>query len=283
VGANIDVKAVGPGDRLRFDTGPFAPWDMQVPDRGGHATEVGFDCVGGNDQVPGDQGEHQVVGGPDLKHIEADPVGTDDDGEWGFAIRPDASEVTEARFTTYYLLWVDEVDDGTKLNDDSFCTSELSVQGQIGWGRNPESVAEGPVLPAAVPCPDPGTIPDPDPTESPDPDPEPTETEPPPPPADRITIRVSDRSVRRGTTVRFSGAIGATPESCEASRTLLLQSRRPGGRFQNVLVTGSMQDGRWASRQRMTRTRDWRIVAKPRSECERLASAVVRVRVRRSS
>ena len=138
-GANIDVNAIGPSDRLKFENGIFTEESgVKPPDRGGHAEEVAWTCLSGSDERANKQGEHQVVGGPDLKHVEADDYGTEDTGDWGFNLYVPAEEVSDARFVTQYVMWVDEANDGTFINDDGCTTDEKAAFGTIAWGGDPK-------------------------------------------------------------------------------------------------------------------------------------------------
>lgn len=84
-GANVDVHAQGPGDQLQFgdesSTGNAARGSggYKVPDKGAHSNESARDCdptgagnpPTGRFVTQGEQGEHNIPGGPDLKHRES--------------------------------------------------------------------------------------------------------------------------------------------------------------------------------------------------------------------
>jgi hypothetical protein len=137
VGANVDVNAAGPGNGLRFDTGLFSPAALQAPDRQAHVLQPGYDCLGANPEIVDDQGSHRVLGAPDIKHIESGPTGTNDSGNWSFALWSPANHVTADRWTARWTAWVDEVDDECSANDDRFTDGELSVSGLVGFGSDP--------------------------------------------------------------------------------------------------------------------------------------------------
>lgn len=124
--ANVDAHAVGPSDQLRFglidadtDTTPFQP-----PDKGHISTEFAIDC--GNEDNEGTQGEHNVPGGDDVKHIETTPAGgTNNAGGFLFALYADEAGATVV------TLFAD-VDD-----DDVQGASEAAGGTRIGWGQPP--------------------------------------------------------------------------------------------------------------------------------------------------
>lgn len=265
-GANLDVHATGPTDALKFGRG-FIDDSGQVPDRNNHASEPGFDCFGGSDDTePEDQGEHQVIGGPDVKHIETVSSGTSDAGAWAFALHVPAGAPSPTRGTSYFSVWADEADDGSAVNDDAFATGELCVAGSVGWDRAPEAFESG-SLPLFG-C-EPAIEPDPEP--EPEPEPEPTQN--------KVTLRSSDSSVFRGSRVTFSGRVQTIDAACSPQRKVVLKSRKGDGRFRNRVDMITTSEGRWTLARRMYRTRDWRLVAPATDECERLRSRIVRVTV----
>ena len=295
VGANVDVNAVGPSDRLKFDTGILPPYGVVAPARGGHAMELGYDCFGGSDrETPGEQGEHQVIGGPDLKHVESDSFGTEDTGEWGFNLYIPAGEVSDARYITQYVVWLDEGNDGSMINDDGCGADELSTFGSIGWGGDP-TVAEAvtfdlhcePHPPTTCPggpaLPD-GTCPTvaPTPSESPSPTPTPTSKPDPKPVRDDITLRASDRKVPQRKAVVFRGRVRSAKASCKVNRPIRLASRRgPGKKFKVRDRTLTNNVGRWSFRRKMRVTSQWRAVARRTPGCPRLRTRILKVSVSR--
>ena len=286
-GANMDVQAWGPNDRLKFGTGLADSFSAAAPDKGSHATEDGMDCFSGDENNPevGTQGEHQVIGGPDIKHVENDGPGTSDEGIWGFqAFIPDDSETAE-RHTTRWELWLDEANDGSAMNNDVFDTTELCRTGLIGWGAAASSAPMNGVTPScteqpptepggstttqAQPCP---------------PSPTPTTSSPPPPPPpedDSISLKVSRRKISGAHKIRFSGVIEGAAE-CSAEREVVLRSRRPGKHFRGRLETTSDVEGRWSLRRKVKKTREWRVTAPAARGCEEIFSKIVKVKVSRS-
>ena len=283
--ANFDAQAWGPHDRLKFGTGLIDSWSAQSPDRGGHAEEAGMDCnFSGDDEQVGTQGEHQVIGGPDVKHVESDATGTDDVGQWGFQLFIPADSETAERHTTYWEVWLDETNDGSGVNNDVLDATEFCDAGLIGWGTaasNEPMTGVAPTCPNAPPietC-DPTTSSEPCPGATNSPSPTPTHgQEPPPEEDDRITIRASRKRVPKGKRVRFSGAIQAAADECEPGRQVMLQSRRPGRRFRTRVLSASRSDGSWSVTRRIRRTTEWRVVAQAVSDCDAVVSSVVKTR-----
>ncbi|MEA2433965.1 MAG: hypothetical protein QOG54_1422 [Actinomycetota bacterium] len=127
-GANIDVHAEGPNDQLRFARDDDTPVtnttdDFQAPDKSHSEKEPAVKCS--NFMADGEQGDHNVVGPPDRKHIES-VDGTSDDGLFQFAL------YSGAVGTTSITAWVDS------NNDDLMGNSEASGGVQVGWGENPQ-------------------------------------------------------------------------------------------------------------------------------------------------
>jgi len=264
-GANLDVHATGPADSLKFGRGLIDD-SGQVPDRGGHATEPGFDCFGESDETePDDQGEHQVIGGPDIKHLETVAGGTSDTGAWSFAIHVPAGAPSPTRATSYFSIWADEADDGSSANDDVFATGELCAAGMVGWGRAPEAPTPGTV--PLLGCEPLGPAPEPE----PEPEPRPTK--------DKISLRASDNAIFRGSRVVFSGRVSTVDAGCSSQRRVVLRSRKSGGAFRDRVETISASNGRWTLTRRVYRTRDWRVVARATDDCAALRSRVVRVTI----
>ena len=300
--ANMDAHAWGPTDRLRFGTGIVDSWDLLPPDRANHSREMGYDCFSSTDdntETTGDQGEHQVIGGPDLKHIEVDANGpgsngddgTDDNGQWGFLLFLPEDQSTTERHTTYWEVWLDENNDGSGSNNDKLDTIELCRSGLIGWdapastspmpGVTPSCADVPPPPDCDEPTPDveacPTTSPSPSPSTSPSP--EPTNTDP--PEDSSITMKAAQTQVERGKRVRFSGVVDGSPE-CTVGREVLLQSKRRGGKFRTKTVTTTSSDGSWSAHRRIKRTKVWRAVAKSAAACPKLRSDTVTVRVSRT-
>jgi hypothetical protein len=128
VGANVDVHAVGPGDNTQFGLGLFDDGDAsQPPDKGHSREEVGADCNGlsPSSDFIGTQGEHNIAGAPDIKHIETVPAGTNAQGTFSFQL------LSDMKGTTQITAWVDQNDDDEQQFD------EVTDTAAIGWGQPP--------------------------------------------------------------------------------------------------------------------------------------------------
>lgn len=129
-GANVDVHAVGPNDNIGFSLNTSNSTrrtsTLQAPDKGPHQKETGFNCQ--SSSTPGMQGEHNIAGGDDQKHIES-VAGTNIDGIFNFNIHSFSAG------TTQLTSWVD-------LNDDDINEVEEPADGAaIGWGVPAEEAA----------------------------------------------------------------------------------------------------------------------------------------------
>jgi hypothetical protein len=269
VGANVDVHALGPSDSLKFDTGLLPVSGVKAPDEGNHTFETGYDCFGDDDgTTPADQGEHQVVGGPDLKHVEGDVDGTDDTGTWGFSLRTPSSDVSDSKFTTYFSAWVDETDPGTETNDDGFTTSELCAAGAVGWGTFPANSESELLLPCqppplCPPAPQGAAVTDP---------PAGCGGEEPIDPTHKLSLHV--RFV--GGDPVFSGKLTSTDTTCSPARTIALKLKS-NKRFVKQETTTTDAQGRWRIKMPLASRGYWKAVA-PATTCSKVASRVVRVR-----
>lgn len=137
VNAQVDVHAQGPTDNVAFntdntDTDAAGDPDPNDPPEN-HTTEAGRDCS--DLGFGGTQGDHEVGGGPDRKHIESTD-NTDDNGEFTYEM------YSEAAGGTTMLAWTDKDD------DDRYCATERSGTGTITWGSGGPAAPnpEGPEL-----------------------------------------------------------------------------------------------------------------------------------------
>lgn len=136
-GMNVDVHAIGPGDQIQFATIDPTPVTtdndpFQAPDRGvgshRHSSENALRCS--DDSNLGQQGETNVPGGDDIKHIESTSPqnsigGTDDFGRWTFALH------SRVQGSTQIIGWADS-------NGDDFQNATEAAGGaQLGWGQAP--------------------------------------------------------------------------------------------------------------------------------------------------
>jgi hypothetical protein len=136
--ANVDLHAVGPSDQLRFgvlDNNATSPFKQ--PDKGHLSSEFAVGCTD-KDNV-GMQGEHNVPGGDDVKHVEStDAGGTSNAGTFVFSLFADEAG------STVVTLFAD-VDD-----DDTLGASETTGGARIGWGQPaPPPVDQVSLLPAS--------------------------------------------------------------------------------------------------------------------------------------
>lgn len=134
-GMSVDVHAQGPNDQLAFDTGGFftlPPNDgNSPPDQGHTGLETAYDC---SEDVPlaGEQGDHNIPGTPDIKHIEGS---SDNTGSFGFVLSSTAAG------TTQVTMWADEDD------DDRYCDDEPASAASLGWNMPaPAPAGETPIV-----------------------------------------------------------------------------------------------------------------------------------------
>jgi hypothetical protein len=256
VAANVDVHATGPTDKLRLDTGLLPHSGITHADRNHSLAEPGFDCFGENEQSTSDQSEHQILGGPDMKHAEADSFGTDDEGNWGFSFKVPANQVGSERFSVHAWTHVDEGDDGCHANDDSLRLDELVDTTSVGLDRAPATTPP-PVASAEERC-------------------------------DRLpalrTIGLSAgrRRVPIGQTVDLRGAILGIPR-CIRGQSVRLRSRKPGERrFTGSRTARSRSNGRFSFQNiRVNKTLEYRASVRRTSRCVAATSEIVKVRARR--
>ena len=132
-GLNVDVHAQGPDDQLRFATqqvnGINQHSPFQAPDAAHSGTEATTQCI--RTDPEGRQGDHNVPGGADQKHIESTPTGgTNNSGQFKFFLHSATSGGTQI------TVWGDENDD-----DNVNAASEASGTAQLGWGQAPPPAA----------------------------------------------------------------------------------------------------------------------------------------------
>jgi hypothetical protein len=164
---NMDVHARGPSDQLKYRVPgtpivTSAPSAVKVPDKGHAGNELGWACSdpsGDRQQFTTTrQGDHNVAGAPDVKHIEASS-GTSNIGRFGVGFKRDVNGTTQA------VIWVDEDE------DDQFCDDEPFANASVGWNEPaPPPSGETAAL-TTCPVPDP-----PPPGGTPSGGPSPTET-----------------------------------------------------------------------------------------------------------
>jgi hypothetical protein len=266
-GANMDVHATGPSDRLKFysdDLGFFTGY--QPPDRGDHSEEPAFDCTGqdpegGNppgNANPGVQGEHQRFGQPDRKHIESLEDGTSDTGTFSFSLH------SEEPGATTFTVWADERDDGCGANDDLFTEGEVNASGTIGWdtGTAPEPVTEP--LEALVPCGS-GASPSPDPTETP----------PPPDGKHRRSVTLFAARGSSSNQLRLYGQVSSGDAQCKSTQRVKIQMRSHK-RYRVVGRTTTDARGKYSFEKRSPGVRTYRATLAASATCSRARSKTVR-------
>lgn len=259
LGANLDVKASGPNDKLRFDTGLLSESGLQAPERHHQAFEPGYDCFGGNGESRlGDQADHQILGGPDHKHIEADDGGTEDDGYWGFSFWTPAESVGE-NYSTRFTIWVDELDDGCLTNDDRYSEGELATSGVIGWGAMPppaEPFAPAPLTPCIPPAEGPALR--------------------------TISLFSDQTTAEEGEQVTVTGTISSTYIDCVSEQMVKIKWRRPNRRFHKIAEVITDANGEFSATVTPRPGKNhYRAVVPLTETCMKALSDIVRVRVPR--
>ena len=251
-GANIDLHSTGPSDKFRIDTG-LAPHSGILPaDRNHELTEPGYDCFSDSDQSLGDQSEHQILGGSDIKHAEADIDGTSDAGEWGFSFRVPAGQVNDQRWSVNSALWVDERSDGCRANEDVLTSNELFALAQVGLDQAPAPTSE-PFVASLERC-------------------------------DRlpalraIALESNKTQVREGGKVDFSGAITG-PTQCVRRQHVRLRTRaKATGDFRTIDSVKTNNAGVYKFDDvRVNRTRQFRTNTPGHSACVKAGSNIVKV------
>jgi hypothetical protein len=141
---NVDVHATGPEATqgraaLRFDVSTGTPGTdgNQPPDQNHQDETSAWSCANRQAAGPvvisgpgpaGRQGNHRNPDGPDTRHIESGPAGTNADGRFRFRLyndEPGATQITA---------WTD-LD-----NDDLYCGLEAAGHMAIGWNQAPPPV-----------------------------------------------------------------------------------------------------------------------------------------------
>ena len=280
VRAQVDVHAAGPLDRLAFDDPGTTETDSsphKAPDVA-HTNEPEADCEGTptNFNSASQQGEHEVNGEGDIKHIES-TTGTDTQGRFRFRMASGGSGVTQI------TAWLDN--DGNDLH----CAEEPSSNASISWGTA-DATPTGLGADQAT-CPRPTGTASPTPsastsTASPSPStstasPTATETTGPALQRARTDIR-RFRYARRA----FKGIVSSLASQCERNRPVLIKKVRRGP---DRTIARRLSDGRgrFSAVKRRVRGRFY-AVAPPRTietptvitQCERGRSNTIRVRRR---
>ena len=135
----------------------------------------------------------------------------------------------------------------------------------VGWGRAAEELEPGSV--PLLGCEPTGTEPEPE----PEPEPGPTR--------DKLTLKVSDNAVFRGSRVVFSGRVSTVDPDCSPQRQVVLRSRKSDGRFRDRVETIASSNGRWSLTRKVYRTHEWRVQAPATDTCDALRSRIVKVAI----
>lgn len=275
--ANVDVRAEGPGDDLKFSNNTVFT-EGKPPDRIPNRKEEAYDCVDSDgNSAPYIQGEIQKLGGPDLKLLESEDSGTSSKGLWDFAFHSHTAGATR------WTAWVDEIDDGCRINDDRFTHGELFLNGGVQWAS---PVTPGPafVPDTIAPCTSPQPSPSGSPTGEPSPDPSgspPEPTEPSEPETRSISLEASERRPNKGARITLVGQIDSKTNMCETDKPLKVKIRRPGESFRTLTKTRTSSSARFNVDVRIRGDRDFRAVAIPVEGCLKARSSIVKVRPRR--
>ena len=228
-GANVDVHAAGPTDNLYFDDSDSVDsTPHQPPNSGGHTAENSVDCESTDASkalisTAGEgQGDHEVAGEGDIKHIEAAATGTDDAGEFKFRLYNRSETLTGAtQFTAFY----------DRDDDDRYCSAEPAGHGSIGWGADAGTPSGLPSETAT--CPEPTATTTGSPTGSPTTSPTRSTTgsptaSPTPGTARTVTLAASDAKVVAGDQVKLNGQVLSSDSTCEDGEFIRIRRRVHG-------------------------------------------------------
>jgi hypothetical protein len=266
---NVDVHAAGTVDELFFDDSDGTP-PYSAPNKApeNHPTEAAADCeTTTNPPNSGTQGEHEIAGPGDTKHIESS-TDTDDSGSWKFAL------LARVAATAQFVVFADED------SNDRLCSAEAQANGSAGWG----SAAPGPTgfSPEDTVCPRPGPTGSPSPTPTPTRSPTQTGSPSPTPTESRtITIVASRGRVTFGTRVRLSGQIFADDEACEDGEFVRVR-RRIHGRRSSVefKTTTTDENGRYDTDIIVRRNADYRTLVNAHDNCGDAQSSPVTIQAK---
>lgn len=269
-GSNVDVHAKGPSDQLKFDTytgtGAISSAN-QAPDRGSHSTENAWDCDG--DETLGTQGEVNLRGDSDIKHIES-TSGTDSNGQWKFSLRSDTGG------TTQLTAWTDV------NGDDLFCSLEPSDSSAIGWGSSlaptvSALAADQSTCSTAPPSPTPTATT----TTSSSPSASSSSSSTPAPAERSVTLGATKSVVRAGGTVVLSGTVASQTASCVNDETVNISRRIHGtDEFTAFETETTDNDGEFSLAIEVANGADYMASVSATSSCDAAESNPVSVQVR---
>jgi hypothetical protein len=285
-GANADVTAAGPTDNLYFDD-PDTAGNYQAPDRGNHANEATVNCEDAT-KTPRDfnttanqaQGEHEVAGEGDFKHVESTPAGTNDAGQIRFQLYNRSTTVGTTQFTVYY----------DRDDDDLMCSAEPRASGTIGWGTDP--VGASTFADDTTVCSEPTASPTGSSTASPTASStaRPTSTasssasptsSSSPGTTRTITFIASDSQVEAGDEVTFSGRIFSSNTSCTDNEFVQIQRRIHGTtEFADFTSSQSASDGSFEVTAIASQNADYQAVSPGHDNCATSTSDTATVLVK---
>lgn len=263
---NVDVAASRPTDRLSFDDTPTGTSANKPPEN--HPVESAADCEG--TPAPGNgssqQGEHEVVGEGDIKHLESSSD-SDDAGSFSFRFHSPDTGVTQ--FTVY----------ADEDSNDRQCSVEAQADGAVGWGQDPGTpvglIDEDTSCPRPTPS---GSTTSASPSASPSsssPSPSASTSTPAPQPR-TLTLASSRNKVTYGKRITLTGQIVSNDESCEDGEFVEITRRVHGTNsprsFRSVVTDGN---GRFELIFKPSKSADYRAIAPGHDNCADAASSPV--------
>ena len=280
-GANVDVHAAGPTDSLYFSTTPAG--SHQPPDRNNHATENSVNCESTTYPRPFNttsgqgQGEHEVPGEGDIKHIETTATGTNDAGSFVFKLNNRTATPTPVSGVTQITAYYDRDD------DDALCAQEPQVDGSVGWGTDagtPTGTAD-----ETATC----VEPTPTPTGSSSASPSSSSTARPsntatgsaspsgsatPGSSRSITLVADKDKVNSGASVTLSGSIVSSNSSCEDNEFVRINRRVHGTTsFEPLTSANTNADGSYSVTVVAQASADYQAVATAHDNCAETTSS----------
>ena len=278
VGANMDVHAAGPTDNLFYDStagSPARTHPSKAPDRAHGATESTVNCEATANPRPfvtdSLQAEHEVSGEGDIKHVESAAQGTNDGGQFKFALYNLSTTITGV---TQFATWYDGND------DDLRCESEPTGNGSIGWSADPAGPTGFPAENTV--CPEPTSTASPtasasasrSATGSPSPSRSPSGSR-------TVTLITSQAQVTFGTPVTLSGQVFSSIDSCEDGEFIRIRRRVHGQtEFGDLTSTTTDASGAFSLEITPTANADYQAVATAHDNCQEASSSAVSVLVK---
>ena len=265
---NVDVHAAGPTDRLSFDDSGDNTHENKPPEN--HAAEGNVDC---ESDPPGNgdsqQGDHEIAGPGDTKHIES-VDDTTDGGTFTFQLHSQDAGGTQ------FTVWADED------SNDRLCSAEAQADGSVGWNVGAPGVSG--VADEESFCPRPGPTGSPSPTPTQTRTASPTGTRSPSPSEDQrtVTLAASRAKTTAGRRIRLAGQLfSPSNESCVDDEFIRITRRVHGTRNPRELVTTrTNEQGRYQLDIRAKKSADYQAVAPSHDSCAEAFSSPATVQVR---